>query len=140
MNFIVHNQTNEFWGSLTSRIFVPFIFNAYFRIQGKGNLENVYLFSRKFQRCHHQCVKSLEMNFKKLSKSLPTMAGHWRKFWFLGPPKHLFHYSENTSVAKQTGSKSTNSECLIPFRKIWLSQLSIQRGGNFINFVFIQGQ
>ena len=35
------------------------------------------------------------------------------------------------------GRRNANSQWLIPFKKIWLFKLSLQRGGNFNNLIIM---
>ena len=54
--------------------------------------------------------------------------------------KCLFHDSENTSFSKKKiniGRKSTSSQWLILFRKIWPCKLPLQGRENFINLFLI---
>ena len=72
------------------------------------------------------------------------MVGQQRKFCFLGPLEHPFlsSFLEYIIFKKKIniGRESTNSQQLISFRKLYLSQLTLQGEGNLINQVLIQGQ
>ena len=71
------------------------------------------------------------------------MVGQQRKFCFLGPLEHPFlsSFLEYIILKKiNIGRESTNSQQLIPVRKLYLSQLTLQGEGNLINQVLIQGQ
>ena len=80
------------------------------------------------------CWWSAERIFKKFSKSLSTMVGKWRKFWFLG---HLKTPVPSFWEYILIGRKRINIQWLMPFRTIRVRQLVLQGGrtclplGNF---------
>ena len=80
--------------SLLTVCFLSEILNPLVMVEG-GTQRIFTFFSRNFQICHHQSVKSSERILKKFSESLPIMAGQRRKFVSLGPLKQLFYYYKN---------------------------------------------
>ena len=58
-----------------------------------------FSFSKKLTKIPLPKWKIHKKNLKKIFKSLPTMVGPRRKFWFLEHLKYLFHHFENTSIS-----------------------------------------